>query len=150
MRGPTLRYTHGHSRWIQKFPIQDEAHRLDVYTDNDLAHDQDRMSVSCVVTMMGTHCLRAQVATQTAPALSTGGAKLVAQVTGASMRMCVQSMARDTVRKVSVRLHTDSTASNCKQSGTRQSPTSGHWVAVDTTPRDSPKPSHPQGGGFRQ
>ena len=105
------RYIHGHSRWIQKMPIQDEVHRLDVHTDCDCSQDQDRKSVSCVVTMMGTHCLRVQVATHTAPALSSGEAEFVAQVKGASVGIGMQYLARDMGRKVLIRLHTDSTAS---------------------------------------
>ena len=56
-----------------------KVHRLDVYTDSDCALDQERKSVSCVVTMMGTHCLRLQVATQTARALSSSEAESVTQ-----------------------------------------------------------------------
>ena len=65
-----------------KFTIQDEVHRLDVYTNRDWAQDKDRKTVSCVVPMLGTPCLRVQVATQTAPALSSGEAEFVAQVKG--------------------------------------------------------------------
>ena len=69
-----VRYIHGHSRWIQTFPIQDEVRRLDVNIDSDWAQDQDRKSASCVVTMVGT---TVQVATQTTP-LSSGEAETVA------------------------------------------------------------------------
>ena len=61
----------GHSRWIQTFPAQDEARQ-----------DKTRKSVSCVVIMIGKHCLRVQVATQTAPALSPGEAEFAAHVNG--------------------------------------------------------------------
>ena len=90
-----VRYIHGHSPWIQQCPIQDEVHRLDACTDSDWARDQDRKSVSCVVSMMGTHCQRVQVATQTAPAHSSGEAEFVAQVKGASVGIGLQSMARE-------------------------------------------------------
>ena len=62
-----VRYIHGHSGWIQNIPILNEVHSPDVHTDSDWAKDQDRKSVSCVVTMMSTHCLRVHVTTQTAP-----------------------------------------------------------------------------------
>ena len=87
------RYIHG--RWIHKIPIQDEVHRLAVCTDSDWVRDQDRENVSCVVTMMGTHCLRVQDATQAAPALSSGDSEFVAEVEGASAGIGMQSMARD-------------------------------------------------------
>ena len=105
-----LRYLHGHGRWIQNFPLQDRPGRIDVYADSDWAQDPDRKSVSCVVTMHGKHCLRVQVATQTAPALSSGEAEFVAQVKGGSTAIGMRSMIRDMGGQVSIDLHTDSTA----------------------------------------
>ena len=52
-----VRYILGHRWWIQTVPIQGEVRRLDVYTNSDWAQEQDHKNVSCVVTMMGTHCL---------------------------------------------------------------------------------------------
>ncbi|CAK0826515.1 unnamed protein product [Prorocentrum cordatum] len=105
-----LRYLHGHGRWIQQFPLQDQPGRIDVYADSDWAQDLDRKSVSCAVTMHGKHCLRVQVATQTAPALSSGEAEFVAQVKGGSTAIGMRSMIRDMGGQVSIDLHTDSTA----------------------------------------
>ena len=105
-----LRYLHGHGRWIQYFPAQDKPDRIDVYTDSDWAQDPDRKSVSCIVTMHGQHCLRVQVATQTAPALSSGEAEFVAQVKGGSTAIGMRSMIRDMGGQVAIDLHTDSTA----------------------------------------
>ena len=68
-------------------------------------------SVSCIVIMMGTHCLRTRVATKMALALSSGEAEFVAQVKGASVGIGMQSVVRDMGRKDSMRLHIDSTAS---------------------------------------
>ena len=80
-----VRHMHGHSRCIRKFPVQDDIHRIDDTTDSDWAQDRDRNSGSSVVIMIGTHCLRVQFATQTAPTIPSGAAAFVAQVKDASV-----------------------------------------------------------------
>ncbi|CAK0797196.1 unnamed protein product [Prorocentrum cordatum] len=89
---------------------RDRPSRIDAYADGDRAQDPDRKSASCVVTMHGAQCLRVQVATQTAPALSSGEAEFVAQVKGGSTAIGMRSMIRDMGGQVSIDLHTDSTA----------------------------------------
>ena len=77
----------------QNHHIQDEVDRHNVYENVDWAQDQERKSVACVVTMMGTHCLRGQVASKTAPALSSSEAEFAAQVKGASAGLHTDSNA---------------------------------------------------------
>ena len=86
------------------------AHR-DIFTDSDWASDKDRKSVSCVVTMIGEHCIRCHIATQSAPALSSGEAEYVDNVKGTSIGTGMQSMARDFGDERVVRIATDSSAS---------------------------------------
>ena len=82
---------------------------IDVSTDSDWAGDKiDRKSVSCVVTLIGGHCIRCQTATQTVPALSSGEAEYVK---GGSVGIGMQSMARDFGDERVVRIATDSSAS---------------------------------------
>ena len=50
----------------------------------------DRKSVSCVVTLIGGHCIRCQTATQTVPALSSGEAEYVGNVKGGSVGIGMQ------------------------------------------------------------
>ena len=85
---------------------------IDIFTDSDWAGDKiDRKSVSCVVTLIGGHCIRCQTATQTVPALSSGEAEYVGNVKGGSVGIGMQSMARDFGDERVVRIATDSSAS---------------------------------------
>ena len=85
---------------------------IDILTDSDWAGDKiDRKSVSCVVTLIGGHCIRCQTATQTVPALSSGEADYVGNVKGGSVGIGMQSMARDFGDERVVRIATDSSAS---------------------------------------
>ena len=61
--------------------------------------------------MLGGHCLRSQVATQSAPTLSSGEAEFLGQVKGASIALGMKSMMKDLGVQVGIRLHTDSSAS---------------------------------------
>ena len=81
----TCRYLKGHGRWIQEYRLQEPVTTLDIYTDSNWAADVlERKSVSCVITMLGKHCKRGQVSTQSVPALSTGEAEFTANVKGGS------------------------------------------------------------------
>ena len=88
---------------------------IDTFTDSDWASDKtDRKSVSCVVTLIGEHCIRRQTATQSAPGLSSGEAEYVGNVEGASIGIAVRSMARDfrderAVRIAEKAIHTTTT-----------------------------------------
>ena len=85
---------------------------IEIFTDSDWAGDKiDRKSVSCVVTLIGGHCIRCQTATQTVPALSSGEAEYVGNVKGGSVGIGMQSMARDFGDERVVRIATDSSAS---------------------------------------
>ena len=56
-----MRATHTWTRRVsQKFTIQGDVHFVDIYADGDWAQDRHRKSVSCIVTVMGIHCLRRQ------------------------------------------------------------------------------------------
>ena len=106
------------------------------YTDLTLAltesgrKEQDRNSVSCVVTVIGKHCLREAVATQTTPPPSSSDAEFGAQVKGASVETGMQSMARDSGRKVSIRPYTVLTASKGIANTVGQRSTSRSWNAA--------------------
>ena len=106
-----VRHIHGHGRCIHKSPIQDVVRCADIHTDGEGAKDCDGNIVSCTVTMMGTHWLRVQLATQKAPAPSSGEGEFVAQVKGASVGQGMRSMIRDLGRETSIRLFTFSAAS---------------------------------------
>ena len=80
------------TRYTDLTPTQTESGRK----------QQDRESVSCVVTMIGKHYLRVQVATQTAPPPPSSDAEFLAQVKGASVGIGMPSMTRDLGRKVSI------------------------------------------------
>ena len=106
------RFLKAHPRWSQKFVMQETCSYVDVWTDSDWASDPvDRKSVSCIVVTIGSHCLKTQVATQTAPALSSGEAEFVANVKGGSISLGIQSMAKDLGDVLKARLRTDSSAS---------------------------------------
>ena len=95
-----VRYLKMHGRWVR------------MVTDSDWAGDKiDRKSVSCVVTLIGGHCIRCQTATQTVPALSSGEAEYVGNVKGGSVGIGMQSMARDFGDERVVRIATASSAS---------------------------------------
>ena len=107
-----VRYLKVHGRWIQEYRLQDPTSMIDIFTDSDWAGDKiDRKSVSCVVTLIGGHCIRCQTATQTVPALSSGEAEYVGNVKGGSVGIGMQSMARDFGDERVVRIATDSSAS---------------------------------------
>ena len=90
------RYLQTHGRWVQEYRRQEPMSLIDTFTDSDWASDKtDRKSVSCVVTLIGEHCIRCQTATQSAPGLSSGEAEYLGNVKGASIGIGVQSMARD-------------------------------------------------------
>ena len=73
-------------------PIQDDVRRLDIYTESDGQY-KDRKTVSCAVTMMGSHCLRVKL--QHRPHRhSHREAEFAAQVKGASYGIGMQSMVR--------------------------------------------------------
>ena len=107
-----VRYMHGHNRWVNTFPIQDEAHRLDVYTDSNRAQDPDRKG--CI--MRGDHdghtlCAGTSCNTNGTNTLTRLKRKSLLKSTEYQLELVCKSMARDMGRKVSIGLHTDSTAS---------------------------------------
>ena len=100
------------------------------------AQERGCRSVSCVVTLMSTHCLRVQVA----------AAEFVALVEGASFGIGMQPMARDVGTK-SFNQAPDSApsleiASRVARGKMRHL---AMGVDMDTALRESPKPSDPRG-----
>ena len=82
------RFLKGRPRWSQRVVMQGMCGYADVWTDSDWASDLvDRKSVSCVVVMIGDHCIKTQVASQTVPALSSGEAEFLANVKGGSLSL---------------------------------------------------------------
>eukprot|EP00973_Karenia_brevis_P057979 8071063-Karenia_brevis.AAC.1 len=67
--------------------------------------------------MHGKHCIKSHVATQTAPALSSGEAEYVSSVKAGSTGLGMQSMAKDYGDEKKVIIHTDS--SSCKGTANR-------------------------------
>ena len=107
-----VRAEHAHHCHVRKRHLLSRfgAHR-DILTDSDWASDKDRKSVSCVVTMIGEHCIRCHIATPSEPALSSGEVDHVDNVKGTSIGTGMQSMARDFGDERVVRVATDSSAS---------------------------------------
>ena len=106
------RYLKTHGRWVQEYHRQPPTSLIDIFADSDWASDKtDRKSESCVVTLIGEHCIRCQTATQSAPALSSGEAEYVGNVKSGSFGIGMQSMARDFGEERVVRITTGSGAS---------------------------------------
>ena len=107
-----VRYLKVHGRWVQEYRLQDPTSMIDIFTDSDWAGDKiDRKSASCVVTLIGGHCIRCQTATQTVPALSSGEAEYVGNAKGGSVGIGMQSMARDFGDERVLRIAMDNSAS---------------------------------------
>ena len=106
------RYLKTHRRWLQEYRRQQPTSLIDIFADSDWASDKtDRKSESCVVTLIGEHCIRCQTATQSATALSSGEAEYEGNVKSAIFGIGMHPMARDFGDERVVLITTDKGAS---------------------------------------
>ena len=105
-------YLNTHRRRLQEYRRQQPTSLIDIFADSDWASDKtDRKSESCVVKLIGEHCIRCQTATQSATALSSGDAEHVGNVKSGSFGIGMHPMARYFGDEQVVQIATDSGAS---------------------------------------
>ena len=141
------RFLKAHPRWQTVYKEQEPVTTLTIRADSDWAQDAiDRKSVSSGHSLLGDHLIRALVATQTAPALSSGEAEFVASVKAGSVALGLRSMAKDSGHVVKlITIGTDSAAAKgVLGSRSWEDKRPRHWVFVDTISRGAESIQNPQ------
>ena len=131
------RYLLSRSSVVFRFEWQDEASKLNIFTDSDWAGcTRSRKSTSGGVIMLGSHCLRTWCLTHGAIALSSAEVEYYAMVERATRGVGVKTMLKEMGIEASIVLSTDSSAAKSLRSrrGTgriRHLETKWLWLQVE-------------------